>query len=364
MQHPVVITVLFHPNDPASDRIARTLVKHFDKLGMQRAGVQMRIPVRVRSEPLQSDGSLRPIDSTAADLDVVVVLYGVDMEEERDPWRNLCRDAEQRRFPLLALLVAMDSGLKSFGTFSKVQDIRWYEWTGLDEAARAQRLIIHIVNAIRRRIFPKPAGQREPIFISHAKHDGKVAAERIVRHMSDPTNGLRLDNFYDALELESGEEWREGLRQAATRASMLCLITDSYDERPWCNQEILWAKENRRPLLLMDIGRSRVDRSFPYAGNMTLVRNPMTDASGIELALMELLSEGLRCDLFTKRVDAATQGKALALPRPPELADLAFLSQEDPGKAIVYPDPPLPDVEALLLQRLANGRRIVALSDF
>jgi hypothetical protein len=147
-------------------------------------------------------------------------------------------------------------------------------------------------------------------------------------------------------------------------ASAPALVTDSYDERPWCNQEILWAKENRRPLLLMDIGRSRVDRSFPYAGNMTLVRNPMTDASGIELALMELLSEGLRCDLFTKRVDAAAQGKALALPRPPELADLAFLSQEDPGKPVVYPDPPLPDVETLLLQRLANGRRIVALSDF
>ncbi len=184
--------------------------------------------------------------------------------------------------------------------------------------------------------------------------------------MADPRNGLRLDAFYDASDLETGEDWAEGLQKVACEGSMLALATDAYDSRPWCNQEILWVKQSRRALLIVDIGRRRVDRSFPYAGNVTWIRDSLTDTPGIEAALLELLSEGLRCDLFAMQAEESTQGAALIYPRPPELADLALLaaSGAGPETPIVYPDPALPQVEVDLLTKFAGGRRILPLSDF
>src|SRR5262249_18605007 len=151
-------------------------------------------------------------------------------------------------------VVVMESNLAPFGCFGDAQTVAWHEWQGLDDSARTTRLLIHVVNSMRRKLLEMEAGKREKIFLSHAKFDGKLAAERIQRHINDPANGLRLATFYDALELESGEEWKKGLREAASNASMLALVTEAYDSRPWCNQEILWAKEFRRPLLLVDIG--------------------------------------------------------------------------------------------------------------
>jgi hypothetical protein len=252
--------------------------------------------------------------------------------------------------------------LPPFAPFEDSQSVLWFQWDKLDEPARITRLLIHVVNEIRRRLSGLGQGSREKIFVSHAKLDGDETAQRIVDHIGSSTSGLKLDTFYDAQKLETGENWRAGLEQAATSASMLALASDAYDSRPWCNQEILWAKEFGRPLLLVDVGCKRVGRSFPYAGNVTRLSDPLRDEAAIERVLLELLSEALRCDVFRLVVKSAANGPALAFPRPPELADLAFLDDAT-SAALVYPDPPLPTAEAKLLARLANGRKITSLSD-
>jgi hypothetical protein len=262
---------------------------------------------------------------------------------------------------LIPLLVPMDDSVDPLTVFGAKEYIRWADWAGLTNEQRGCRLMIRAINALRRHLSGLGAGQREPIFISHAKLDGRLVAERILAHINDPHSDLRLHLFYDALELEAGEEWTEGLKQAASSGSMISLVTNAYDERPWCNREILWAKEYRRPILLVDIGRSRVERSFPYAGNVPLLRDQLDTAAAIELVLLELLSEALRCDLFLRAT--AAHKDIIALPRPPELADLAFFVSAPSIQAMVYPDPPLPDAETALLQKLANGRRICALGD-
>ena len=363
MFSPVVITVAHHPADELGERVAAAFVTHFDRLGMERAGASTRVPVRLRSQALGRDGSLAPLRAQADRLNVVVVIYGLDMREDAGPWLEFCTNARRHVDPLLGVVAVTAPRLPPFTPFEDMQSVLWFEWESLREAARTRRLLIHVVNEIRRQLSCLDQGEREKIFLSHAKADGKLAAERVVKHMADPTNGLKLSAFYDALELETGEEWRQGLLQAASRASMLAIVTDAYDGRPWCNKEILWAKEFRRPLLLVDIGRSRVERSFPYSGNVMLLHDTLSEAAGIERALLELLSEALRCDLFAIQAQAVTGGSALAYPRPPELADLAFLT-DDPGKAIVYPDPPLSNDESALLRKLAGGRRIMPLSDF
>ena len=76
MKHPVAITLVYHPKDKTSLQAAEAFVTHFDKIGMQRSGVQMRVPIRIRSEPLKAEGTLVPIKAVGSEFDTVVVLYG------------------------------------------------------------------------------------------------------------------------------------------------------------------------------------------------------------------------------------------------------------------------------------------------
>lgn len=69
----------------------------------------------------------------------------------------------------------------------------------------------------------------------------------------------------------------------------------------------------------------------------------------IEPLLVEAMSEGLRCDLFEKQAGEASPNDTLVLPRPPELFDV--IHRDDLLSSIVYPDPPLGDIEADLIRR-------------
>ena len=360
MLHPVILTVVYHPGDPASKETFAAIRKHLDRLGMERAGIHMRIPVRQRSQPFDRSGALRPL-MFGAKLDAVVVLHSGPMGRAPEPWIELLRPLA--RAPLV-LMVPMSDGLRPLVDLPKIQTVRWTDWSEFDIEARGRRLLIHIVHAMRRRLAKRgKERQSEPIFISHAKRDGRDAAERVVKHINDPKNGLGLEGFYDALHLQSGEDWTVGLCKAAQAGSLLALVSDNYDDRPWCNQELLWAKQARRPILMVDIGRRRVGRCFPYAGNAPVLANRLRKKEEIEEALLELLSEALRCDLFVRVVKDLAKDPVVALPRPPELCDLAFCKADPAGAQIVYPDPPLSDFETKLLETMSGGRKLTALGD-
>lgn len=365
MSYPVIITLLHHPDDLISDKIRDGFIDHFDRLGMDRDGIHMRVPVRLRSLPLSADGALRPIVPRADRLDVIVLLQSDEMREEAAPWRHLLAAAEaafeQQQREVLPILVALEEDSFSLPAFAAAQRLKWFDWQGLAIEARARRLMIHVVNGIRRRLARRE--ERERIFISHAKADGKVAAEKVLRHIQDPSNGLTLETFYDARELEIGESWEAGLEQGATEGTLLALVTDRYDTRIWCNQEILWGKERSRPIVLVDLRKARVGRTFPYGGNLPLIRDLLNDEDGIERVLLEVVSEALRCDLFRLSVSGLADDEAIALPRPPELCDLVFFADVPETTPIIYPDPPLSKMELGLLERAAGSRPIRALGE-
>ena len=74
----------------------------------------------------------------------------------------------------------------------------------------------------------------------------------------------------------------------------------------------------------------------------------------IERILVEVVSEGLRCDVFvadaTRRADASAIADAVILPRPPELFDLAETTRTK--VTIIYPDPPLGRTELEILEKI------------
>ena len=146
----------------------------------------------------------------------------------------------------------------------------------------------------------------------------------------------------------SVDQTPKAVRQVMTSDT---IVSDIYDSRPWCVFELTQAKRHRRPIILVDIGGKRTSRTFPYGANVPRVRVKPDPGSTrwIEPLLVEAMSEGLRCDLFEQQAYEASPTDTLVLPRPPELFDIVHRDRL-PGK-IVYPDPPLGDIEADLLLR-------------
>src|ERR1700731_2070989 len=72
------IYVLWHPQSPDSRALAERISAHFDGLGMERDGIQYRVPVRYRSEPWENGPTPeapRRIDLSAAEHNAIVLLH-------------------------------------------------------------------------------------------------------------------------------------------------------------------------------------------------------------------------------------------------------------------------------------------------
>ena len=100
------------------------------------------------------------------------------------------------------------------------------------------------------------------------------------------------------------------------------------------------------------------------------MRYTVSGTAAIEALLVDVLSEGLRCDLFMRQAEQKLSDldqQGLTLPRPPELFDLIQRSAEDLGSIVVYPDPPVPTVEREIidsaLERVAPATEIKTLGE-
>lgn len=357
-------------------RIAERISRHFDGIGMERDGVAHRVPVRFASTPWSAGSSLpRPLDLTRARHNAIILLHDEEMHEHRKAWNDWVSNLRARMEERDGLDVYVPFG-SSTGEPQLAQDAagriqyqRRKKWDALaNDEARDQRLLLLLLTRVREHL-RRLAGrtEKEPIFVSHAKTDGDSSARAIVDFINTTKDGLPLETFYDAMELMPGENYEDRFKTEIGRGTLLAIVSDIYDSRPWCVFELTEAKRRRRPIVLVDIGGQRTSRTYPYGANVPRVRvMPTAGGSGwIEPVLVEAMSEGLRCDLFEQQATEASPDDTLVLPRPPELFDIIHRDAL-PGR-IVYPDPPLGDIEADLLRRalaaIAPSTRMVTLGE-
>jgi hypothetical protein len=188
------------------------------------------------------------------------------------------------------------------------------------------------------------------LFISHAKMDGLPLA-RALKHQIDELKWL--PKFYDADDLPPGCDWQAELEKNVGASLIVMLRTDEYDNRHWCQQEVLWADEYATPAVLVD---ARTNLAYP-AGSLPLDRVPsvrIPDGNLVRILFLAL-REGLRFLHFMRRVEEMKSSGAL--PDPVELRVFSFQpsmaallrtcrvlssSTADPAvpRIILYPDPP------------------------
>ncbi|WP_137133104.1 toll/interleukin-1 receptor domain-containing protein [Rhizobium sp. FY34] len=373
------IHVIWADGSDDGARIAELVSKHFDGIGMERDGVAYRVPVRFASTPWDGISALpAAVDLARAEHNAIILLHDDVMQENVDEWDvyiKQTREAIAARGNVDFIIPfgspSGDPVLPSDAA-AKIQYAYRKAWARgrMSVAARDSRLLLHTLYQIRRRLALLGGGDgQEKIFVSHAKADGDATASAIVAFVNDKSQDVSLHTFYDAKELNPGEDFSDRFEEEIGKGTLLAIVSDAYDSRPWCVFELTTAKRKRRPIVLADVGQRRTSRTYPYGANLPKVRVSSMPGTTewIEPLLVEVLSEGLRCDLFERQAVRITKDRnqALMLPRPPELFDLID-AKTLPG-IIVYPDPPLGQIEEGLLVKalsvLSPSTRLATLGE-
>jgi len=410
---PLRVYVLWAPrragaNDPGR-RLARALRSQLDLLGMIRDGIGFRIPVRQRSLAWRPTSTPRPIDLAAARWNVVIVVQD-DVMRLRSEWgpyvAEIAADIDERGGAdlLLPVLTSKGDNLPVIDerqlqgivapTPSEDTDVAWEGWLRRVTMYAMGVIWAHQRTARLRQGHAADIGgdkRKIRVFLSHAKKDGEGAALLVERFRrlaptKDKVGVNSVDMFFDTYDLVAGGPYSQQFKAAMRDGALLAVVTDAYHGRPWCMWEVLRAKENKRPILLWDLSHRGTLRSFPYLGNVPVLRTPgaryeagnaaepaelVPNSIGdqeIERVLMALLSEAMRMEVWSAHAEALvraggmTQQTTMICARPPELADLVH-ERAGGATTIVYPDPPIGQHERQLLAAAFPQMTLLPLSE-
>jgi hypothetical protein len=347
------IYVVWHPRFANGQAIAEQIYSRFDHDVNDPISRGLAIPVYFRSASASTNGGLPlPVPFNRTQHCVIVALISREIVLD-DEWvryvQNLHDEAEKgqgshRMFPVSMSQSALDSGILETPNF-----IRYHQF---EDSRKTPQLLIWLTHELGRFLgSPRHnnAGVKQSpppvkIFISHAKQDGLDLAKNLRAAISEtPT-----DNFFDGFDIAPGYDFDKEIEANISNSVLLVLQSDAYSSRPWCRREVLLAKQLQCPIVVVNALEHNERRSFPYLGNVPVIRwagNNQREV--IDLALLEYL----RFSYTKHRLDYLVAAQripsdAQLFIRPPELLDCrelinCRLSDEEPPKLVLYPDPPL-----------------------
>jgi hypothetical protein len=392
------IYVIWHPADVAGADIAREFVDHFH--GTAFTGlIGGAVEVFARSAGWAATGDApRPIPSDANPLPngieharyvALVPLVGVEMaaatEHKNGPWQqylsNLVgsQEAFERTwiFPYVIDHGAMN-GTEVGRLLGKYQQVGQGPVNADGDSSLGMRCR-DLAQGIAQFLAGGP-DSRLTVFISHTKRAqprGEEDTAALIAAVRDVIASTRLNDFFDANDLQPGGDWDAVLRDNAARSAMLAIRTDLYPSREWCQREVYIAKSSGMPLLIMDaLGHAEERGSFLMDHVPRVPVRPRErgwSREDVYRALNLLVDECLKRALWVCQEELARKSQELSVAwwaahAPEPLTFLNWLENAIASKAlpedgqpirVLHPDPPLgPDEKKVLDQvlRLARPR--------
>ncbi len=293
---PVSVYVLSHPHCRESNGLASGLFRWLRLQGGEEVAPDAGLAVWFRSR-LDCTGTeaqiFPPIAWKEARLNVVVVLCGDHMALDPDWWHALHHlvtktsakptDGPPPSEPpsaTLILPVGVSEAVGRLGFLARGHQVirlpspsegrlRAPSASGQPATSRMRALRRAVMEAMLRRLPASsgctPVAEGGPganhgtrpevpavkVFISHAKADGRIIAERIRDGLAQFS---QLQPWFDANDLPAGAPWAETMVGAARSATdgLIAVVSDAYDSRYWCQRE---AQHAREPRLLDETGR-------------------------------------------------------------------------------------------------------------
>ncbi len=189
------------------------------------------------------------------------------------------------------------------------------------------------------------------IFLSHAK-EGKCGLNlaKQLKHLIDDSP---IKRFFDSNDIAPGYRFDEEIINNIKESSVIIINSDVYSSRYWCQREIQVSKEYERPIIEVDLIQKAMDRKFPFAGNVPVVRADIIDGKvetdDLYRILENIMIETIRFNYVDIKLGILTQkmtGNIKRMCRPPEMIDIPKIVKK--GKTmefvydkIIYPDPPI-----------------------
>jgi hypothetical protein len=207
------------------------------------------------------------------------------------------------------------------------------------------------------------------VFLCHAKSDGDKLARQIRQYIYEET---QLTCFFDTHDIPHGRAVRESIQTSISTSCLLVIWTDQLLESRWCQFEILEARKQQRPIVVLDALDQQSPRIFPFLGNMPVIRWRGHVGFVVSGLLQELIrTRHVRALFEVLRAD--DPNKPAFMLHPPDLveasrviapSDARIKSSISPYQIVVYPDPPLPAEELTFLAEAFPSLALHSLSEW
>jgi hypothetical protein len=381
------IYVVWHPGDSAGHRIADLLLEHFRGTGYSGL-IGGAIDVYIRSAASEGlAGTPAPIPAldpppyglAVPGFTALVVVAGTELAaavEEPGAWRDY----------LQQLSAAPDTHVDSIGVFPVKVSKLALDGTHLGELVGGRQQIAadkwgepefeetlcrDLGQGIAQMI--DPAHKRLSVFISHTKRSAsteKGDVTSLVELVRSVIAGTRLTDFFDASDLQPGEDWAPALINAAARGALLAVRTDLYSSRTWCQREVVTAKRHGMPVVVLDalsFGEERGSFLMDHVPRVAGRKGPDGfEEVVIRRALNQLVDECLKRALWTAQREFAKDDLNLDIdwwadhaPEPATFADWLENKIDRDAKRhepiiVLHPDPPLGDDERDVLRQIGR----------
>lgn len=375
-QPPFALYIVWHPKYIEGKKIATQLHNHFGTNGYCNINGNTGIPVLFRNTNAPNSSTPLGIDLNSADSIAIIILSDHALKNDY-AWmqyvQGLVDDTATKGLGMQVFPISIQPG--THNVVKKIHALRWDKC--VDKNLTLEKwliinitiLLIRILRyCLERILYPdrsdptKNYMENVNVFLSHSKHDcdGKTVAKAIREWLH---NNIQMSSFYDTHDIIPGLSFDVAINQSIKDGVMVIIYTDSYSSRDWCRREVITAKSENVPLLAVDCLRDVDERSFPYMGNVPVVRmNSVTD-DRIPRVVEKLLDEVFKDLLwrYTVKKHYKPSSHIIFLSRPPELFSLTALprSTNDKTQLIVYPDPPLSNVELELLLKIGHNIKLL-----
>ncbi len=372
--------VAWHPDEPGGAERYKELLDHFH--GPAYSGlVGGAVEVYSRSVPWEPGGSPRPLPpddrSARAEFNVVVLVVGVELltaVEAGGPWRKYIDHLLTAQASGTLVLPLIAPGLSVTGTYL-AEAVLSGQSLGSSVWGDPGVLGREVAQAVTQWLLAEEGlTTRVSVFVSHSKHNSWLEDQaRDGRHLYEAVRSeiesTRLDSFFDAHDIQAGEEWEKALDGAAASAAMLMVRTDTYSARPWTQREVLTAKRHDVPIVCMYAFTEGEQRgSFLMDHTPSIPCDLDEPRVGIARALGRLVDESLKRTLWMAQsrylMEDGFDWTPVHAPEPVTLAPwLAAHKSDDPKDRaiwIIHPDPPLADRELAVVRELVTLAGFVA----
>jgi hypothetical protein len=374
MKQPLTLYVLWHPGFKDGEKYANAIFTTFSRDVKEPLTRGIGIPVYFRTGTVERNIPL-PIDVEKSERTAVVALIDAKFVINEE-WTSYLNDLNDKISPphILYPVAVTSSAFNLEGDVPKINFIRLY---GIEESGKVGHLLMELSQELCRLLYDrKRLADRKSeslsqapikIFLSHSKHDEDkgTLALKLKDYVQQK---LSVDTFFDARDIANGFKFPAEINGNIKESVLLVLHTDSYSTREWCRKEVIKAKKYSSPVVVINAFKKGEKRSFPYMANVPNIKWDLGSAESMDIVFdklfFQVLTESLRFRFHRENIkyllsifEVELEDRNI-LANPPELLTFLRIKNLD-KKIVVYPDPPLGDVESELLNEFEPGIRFI-----